>query len=80
MEFYFTKPKDIESLEELEKKVSYYEKSFRRFLYLSEKINYIPESDTYIVFPNKYFKVYIAISNKDIAYPIVEEVFKQRRE
>ena len=80
MEFYFTKPKDIESLEELEKKVSYYEKSFRRFLYLSEKINYIPTSDEYIIFPNKYFKFYIVVSNKDIGYPIVEEVFKQRRE
>ena len=83
MEFYFRTSKDLEKLEhleELEKKVSYWEKSFRRFMYLSEKINYIPETDTYIVFPNKYFKFYIEVSNKDIGYPIVKEVSEQRRE
>lgn len=78
MEFIFTKPKDIESLEELEKKVKYYEQSFKRFLITCEKINYIPTSGTYIVFPNKYFKFYIEVSNKDIAYPIVEEIYNQR--
>ena len=78
MTFLFTKPKDIESLEELEKKVSYYEKAFKRFLYTCEKINYIPTSDIYTIFPNKYFKVYIEVSNKDIAYPIVEEIYNQR--
>ena len=78
MTFYFTKPRDIDSLEELEKKVSYYETSFKRFLITCEEINYIPTSYTYIVFPNKYFKFYIEISNKDIAYPIVEEIYNQR--
>ena len=80
MEFIFRKPNDIGNLEELEKKVSYYEKSFRHFLYLSEKINYIPESDTYIIFPNRYFKFYIEVTKKDYSYSIVEEVFSQRRE
>ena len=78
MEFIFTKPKDIESLEELEKKVAYYEQSFKRFLITCEKINYIPTSDIYTIFPNKYFKVYIEVTSKDIAYPIVEEIYNQR--
>ena len=78
MEFIFTKPKDIESLEELEKKVAYYEQSFKRFLITCEKINYIPTSDVYVIFPNKYFKVYIEVTKKDYSYPIVEAIYNQR--
>lgn len=83
MTFYFRNSNDLEKLEkleELEKKVSYYEKTFKHFIILCEKINYIPTSDTYIVFPSKYFKYYIEVSNKDIAYSIVKEVSDQRRE